>query len=123
MAATTVRARPPLWLAAGAVAAGWTAINSIASWFLLWIVNGAIHEDFRMTYVAAKAGASYGWSTIYDESVLRSLSAGFPPGATNIDALYTYLNPPLLAWMIAPLTVFPEPVAYASWSVVSLAAL
>src|SRR5437016_3150399 len=31
--------------------------------------------------------------------------------------------PPLLAWIFAPLTVFPEPVAYVLWTAISVAAL
>lgn len=76
-----------------------------------------------MTYVAAQAGVKYGWSTIYDEATLRALSSAFPAGARSIDPLYTYLNPPLLAWLFVPLTAFSEPVAYALWTGVSLAAL
>lgn len=116
------RHRPPLWLAAAAVASGWAALYSIGRWILLYAV-APVHEDVRMTYVASEAGARYGWSTIYDQGVLRSLSAPFPPGQRHIDSLYTYLHPPLVAWLFAPLTAFPEPVAYALWTLVSLVAL
>ena len=76
-----------------------------------------------MTYVAAEAGLRYGWSTIYDQAILRSLSAGFPAGQRHIDSLYTYLHPPLVAWLFAPLTAFPEPVAYGLWTLLSLGTL
>jgi hypothetical protein len=84
---------------------------------------GPVHVDVRMYYVAAQAGLRFGWSTIYDQSVLRALSAGFPPNARFIDDQTTYASLPLLAWLFSPLTVFPEPVAYALWTVLSLAAL
>src|SRR5438270_9393827 len=118
-----VRARrPPLWLAAAAVASGWAALYDIARWVLLFALD-PVHEDVRMTYVAARAGVQLGWPAIYDQAVLRSLSTSFPAAQQHIDALYTYLNPPLLAWLFAPLTVFPEATAYGLWTLISLAAL
>jgi hypothetical protein len=82
-----------------------------------------VHVDVRMYYVAAQAGLRYGWSTIYDQSILRALSAGFPPNARFIDDQTTYASLPLLAWVFAPLTSFPEPAAFALWTVLSLVAL
>jgi len=76
-----------------------------------------------MYYVAAEAGLRYGWSTIYDQAILRSLSTFFPAGQRLIDSEVTYASTPLLAWLFAPLTVFPEPVAYGLWTLLSLAAL
>lgn len=76
-----------------------------------------------MTYVAAQAGLRYGWSSIYDQRTLRALSAAFPPDQRTINDLYTYVHPPLVAWLFAPLTAFTEPVAYLVWTVLSLAAL
>ena len=114
--------RPPLWLASAAVASGSGALYSVAVWLYLYSVR-PIHEDVRLTYVAAQAGLRYGWAAIYDEATLRSLSAAFPASERLIDPVYTYVNPPLLAWLFAPLTAFPEPVAYALWTVISLAAL
>jgi hypothetical protein len=118
----TSERRPPLWLAAAAVASGWAAIYSIGRWILLFAL-GPVHEDVRMTYVAAEAGLRYGWSTIYDPATLSALSKSFPASVSHIDSLYTYLNPPLLAWLFAPLTLFSEPLAYVLWTVLSLAAL
>ena len=114
--------RPPLWLASAAVACAWGALYSAALWIYLF-ARRPVHEDVRMTYVAAQAGLRYGWSTIYDENVLRSLSQGFPTTDRVIDPVLTYLNPPLLAWLFAPLTAFSEPVAYVIWTLFSLAAL
>jgi hypothetical protein len=114
--------RPPLWLAAAAVAAGWGAVYDIGRWIAAYVTFPA-HEDVRIYYVAAQAGLRYGWSTIYDMPTLRALSAGFAGGQTNIDSSATYISPPLLAWLFAPLTAVSEPVAYALWAVLSLAAL
>src|SRR5438067_13348740 len=114
--------RPPLWLASAVLACGWVAAYSVALWVFLF-TRRPVREDVRMTYVAAEAGLRYGWSTSYDGSVLRSLSSVFPAGDRVIDPVLTYVNPPLLAWLFAPLTVFSEPVAYAIWTLLSLAAL
>lgn len=116
------RARPPLWLAAAATAAGWGALYSIGRWILLFILH-PIHEDVRITYVAAEAGLRYGWSRIYDVATLQSLSTGFPAGQNTITSSATYINPPLWAWLFVPLTIVPEPVAYALWALLSLVAL
>ena len=115
-------ARPPLWLAAAAVAAGWGATYDIGRWIAAFVTFPA-HEDVRIYYVAAQAGLRYGWSTIYDMPTLGSLSAGFGGGQTNIDSSATYISPPLLAWLFAPLTALPEPTAYAVWAAISLTAL
>ena len=115
-------ARPPLWLAAAAVAAGWGAAYDVGRWIAAFVTFPA-HEDVRIYYVAAEAGLRYGWSTIYDIPTLRSLSTGFAGGQTNIDSSATYISPPLLAWLFAPLTALPEPVAYALWAALSLGAL
>jgi hypothetical protein len=117
-----MRRRPPLWLAAGGIASLWACAHAIAVWIFLFL-SMPIHEDVRMIYVASQAGLRYGWSTIYDQATLRMLSASFPPDQQRIDAVYTYVHPPVVAWLFAPLTAFSEPVAYLVWTVVSLAAL
>lgn len=115
--------RPPLWLAAAAVTSGWAAMYTVASWILFYLFRSPVHDDTRIVYVAAEAGVRYGWSTIYDMATLRSLSALFPAGEREISSALTYDFAPLLAWLFAPLTAFPEPVAYAVWTALSLAAL
>jgi len=112
--------RPPLWLAACALSAAWAALYSIVRWTLLY-AQGPIHQDLRFTYVAAEAGLRYGWSTIYDQATLQQLSSPFP--YMLIHGSLTYVNPPLLAWLFSPLTLVPEPIAYALWSLISLGAL
>lgn len=115
-------ARPPLWLAAAATAAGWGAVYSVGRWILLFILH-PIHEDVRITYVAAEAGLRYGWPHIYDLATLQSLSNGFPSGQNTITSSATYINPPLWAWLFVPLTAVSEPAAYALWALLSLVAL
>lgn len=118
---TSVR-RPPLWLAAAAVAAGWGAAYSIGRWILLYAF-APVHQDLRFTYVASQAGLRFGWSSIYDTATLHSLSASFPATQQYIGGSLTYVNPPLLAWLFVPLTTVSEPIAYLLWAAVSLASL
>jgi Glycosyltransferase family 87 len=114
--------RPPLPLAAAAVAAGWGALYSIGRWTVEYLTV-PIHDDVRYDYVAAQAGLRFGWSKIYNLDILRQLSAGFPPPQNTIHPGGTFINPPLLAWLWTPLVAFPEPVAYLIWTLLSLAAL
>src|SRR5207244_6409247 len=80
------------------------------------------HDDVRLYYVAAEAGLRYGWSTIYDQTVLRSVSSSFPEATRAINEK-TFASTPLMAWLFAPLTQFSEPVAYVLWVALSVAAL
>ena len=114
--------RPPLWLASAALVAGWAALYDVATWVILF-ARQPVHPDFRIFYVAAQAGLRYGWASIYDLQTLRALSASFPAGQNYINPALPFINPPVFAWVIAPLTALPLPVAYVVWSAVSLAAL
>ena len=116
------RRRPSLWLAASVVASGWAALYSLVVWILQFTV-APVHDDVRQYYVAAEAGLRYGWSSIYDQAVLRELSSSFPQATRFINDQTTFASTPFVAWVFAPMTVFPEPVAYVLWVLVSLAAL
>jgi hypothetical protein len=118
----SISRRPPISLGVAAVAAAWGALYSIALWFISFVLD-PVHEDVRMIYVAAEAGVRYGWASIYDKGTLRTLSMAFPPGERHIDNVLTYVHPPLVAWLFAPLTIFSEPVAYGIWALVLLVAL
>jgi hypothetical protein len=115
--------RPPLLLGLGAVVAGTMAAYSIGSWINMNLATSFIHFDVRLYYVAAEAGLRYGWSTIYDQAILRSLSTTFPTGQNVIDNAIRFASAPLMAWLFAPLTAFSEPVAYVLWTLLSLAGL
>ena len=114
--------RPPLWLASAALVAGWAALYDVVTWVILF-VRQPVHPDFRIFYVAAEAGLRYGWASIYDLPTLRALSSSFPAGQDYINPALPFINPPVFAWLIAPLTALPLAVAYAVWSAISLAAL
>jgi hypothetical protein len=112
--------RPPLWLAASAAASFWAAafgVFRVARTFL----DDPYGNDFRVFYAAGKVGLSAGWSHIYDADLLRTASASFPARDQVYDAAHYYVQTPLLAWIIAPLTALPEPAAFVLWTVFGLA--
>jgi hypothetical protein len=113
--------RPPLWLAAAAMASFWAVAFSVVRWVQLFQVD-PYGNDFRVFYVAAKVGLSVGFSNIYNTDRLSLASAAFPIHDRVYDSNYLYANPPLLAWIVAPLTALPEPAAFAVWTVLGLAA-
>ncbi|HEY8813931.1 MAG TPA: glycosyltransferase family 87 protein [Candidatus Dormibacteraeota bacterium] len=78
--------------------------------------------DFRLFYLAAQAGQRWGWSHMYDPDKLQALSVAFGPAAGRIVPSYTYDNPPLLAFLIAPLTTMPLTAAFVLWTVINIAA-
>lgn len=113
--------RSPLWLAAAAVASFWVLVFSVIRQIRIF-VDDPFANDFRIFYAAAKVGVVAGWSHIYDASFLRVAAAAFPVKESNIDSAHLYVNPPLLAWFIAPLTALPEPAAFVLWTLIGLTA-
>jgi Glycosyltransferase family 87 len=114
--------RPPLWLAAAAVASFWAAVLGIVL-LVRTFVEDPFGNDFRVFYAAAKVGLGAGWSHIYEANLLRVASAAFPVRDQIYDSAHFYVQTPLLAWIVAPLTALPEPAAFVLWSVLGLAAL
>src|ERR1700745_1610127 len=65
-------------------------------------------SDFRVYYSAAWVGTHYGWSHIYDAR-LESLAP--------VPGLYPFANPPLVAWLAAPLTALPYTQGQLIWTI------
>jgi Glycosyltransferase family 87 len=78
-----------------------------------------IGTDFRLPYAAAEIGLREGWRHIYDPDLQRSavLALG------HSDLYQPYINAPPWAFLVAPLTLLPYPVAYAIWVALMLACL
>lgn len=110
---------PPLWLSVATLTAGITTAFGLARW-IDHFVNDAYEEDFRLNYVAAKIGLTYGWSHIYDLDLERRLSAAFPAPGNVIDSMHNYVTPEPLAWLLIPFTLLPLPAGFLVWAVVSL---
>jgi len=113
---------PPLRFAIPAVIAAWILAFEIPRFiYLLRIHPGA--NDFRLSYVAAQVGLRWGWAHMYDPELLQQvvMASGYPDGA--ISSSYSYVNPPLLAWLAVPFTALPITVAFYVWTAINLAAL
>ena len=114
---------PPLRIAIPIVVAAWAVL------FEAWRFVGTVstqpgNNDFRVFYLAAEAGATWGWPHMYDPSKLELLNQTFGVvGSANIAPLYTYLNPPLLAWLIAIMTPLPFSLDLYLWTGLNVAAI
>ena len=113
--------RPPLWLAAAAVASFWVLAFSVIRLIRIFI-DDPYANDFRIFYAAAKVGVSDGWSHLYDANLLRAAAAAYPVHEQTIDSAHYFVSPPPLAWIVAPLTALPEPASFALWTVLGLGA-
>ncbi|MHB8614355.1 MAG: glycosyltransferase family 87 protein, partial [Candidatus Dormibacteraceae bacterium] len=78
-----------------------------------------IGTDFRLPYAAAQIGLREGWTHIYDPAIQRA--AVLALGHSNL--YQPYLNLPPWAFVVAPLTLIPYPVAYAIWVSLMVACL
>jgi hypothetical protein len=73
--------------------------------------------DFFVYYLAAQLGWTQGWGAMYDPSI-------FQPAVTTVVGRYLpYLNPPMLAWLVIPLSWLPYRLAAWVWTGVLAGAL
>jgi glycosyl transferase family 87 len=92
-----------------------------AAWTVLPMLSDVIYKpdvsDFRLYYMGAQLGLGYGWSHLYDPALqiflLGQLHLFFQP----------FLNPPVMAWFVLPLSFLPFQVAHVIWTVILLVAL
>ncbi|MGH7777842.1 MAG: glycosyltransferase family 87 protein [Candidatus Dormibacterales bacterium] len=75
-------------------------------------------SDFRLYFAAARIGTRAGWAHIYDTALQRQSVSAIAPGTKWLP----FVTPPPLAWLIAPLTLVPYPVAVGVWSSLVVAA-
>lgn len=75
--------------------------------------------DFAYFYSFARAGLTYGDPRMYDPSIQQAAVQALFPGAP----LLIVVNPPPFAWLLAPLTFIPYPVALWIWTISMIAAL
>src|SRR5216684_5667624 len=86
--------RPPLWLAAAAMASFWAALFGVLR-LVRTFLDDPYGNDFRVFYAAAKVGLSAGWSHIYDADMLRAASSTFPIQDQAYDSGHFFVHPPL----------------------------
>lgn len=75
--------------------------------------------DFAFFYSFAWAGLKYGDSRIYDPSIQLAAVHALFPGAP----LLVVVNPPPFAWLVAPLTLIPYPLALWIWTLSMIGSL
>jgi Glycosyltransferase family 87 len=92
------------WLALGVVV--------VALGIDIWNRVEAIGIDFHTYLAASVVGLNQGWPHIYDQSVVAVAQKQLVPSLWS----QPFLSPPMVAWLAAPLTVFPFWVAYAIWA-------
>ena len=74
--------------------------------------------DFHTYFAAATVGLHEGWSHIYDQALIAAAQV---QEVATLSA-QPFLSPPAVAWLVAPLTLFPIWVAFGIWAVLTFAA-
>jgi hypothetical protein len=79
-----------------------------------WARWNPVSIDFRTYLAAGGVGLQNGWPLIYDQVLV---AAG--QSRIEIKDLWTqpFISPPVVAWLVAPLTLFPYWVAFGIWAV------
>lgn len=74
--------------------------------------------DFHTYLAAAMVGLQQGWSHLYDQTLVAAAQKSL------VADLWTqpFLSPPTVAWLVAPLTLFPYWAAFGIWAVFTFAA-
>src|SRR2546425_10722260 len=81
---------PPLRIAIPIVVAAWAVLFE-AGRFVGTVSNHPGNNDFLVFYLAAEAGATWGWPHLYDPSKLELRDQSFGEvGSGNVAPLYTY---------------------------------
>jgi Glycosyltransferase family 87 len=115
--------RPPILHAVLLVIGAWAVVFELLR-FVGLVSSQPANNDYRVFYLAAEAGIRWGWPHMYDPSRLQELNASFAlPVSSDISPLYTYLSPPLLAWLIATLVPLPFTVGFCIWAALNAGAL
>lgn len=113
---------PPLWLSAAALTAAITAVDGLVRRIQHFVAQ-PYDSDFRLNYVAAKIGLTYGWSHIYDRGLEQRVMATVTPYKNGIDTMHMYTTPPPLAWLHIPFTLIPIPPGFVVWVIFTTALL
>jgi len=119
----TPQRQPPLQLAIPIVVAAWAVV--FEAWrFVTMVQSQPANNDYRVFYLAAKTGITWGWPRMYDPATLAALNQSFGmSGSSSISPVYTYLNPPLLAWLIGILTPLPFTAGLYLWTALNIVAI
>lgn len=117
----TPRTRNLLAALMGGAAFWWFLLGDLPLWFY-WFPRVPDLDDFTLYFAAARLGLEHGWSHIYDYQLQATEFARLHSAAQSFDWRSFYITPPPMAWLVAPLTVLPHPVAFYVWAGLLLAA-
>jgi alpha-1,2-mannosyltransferase len=99
----------------------WIGLAVVVAAFALdfWRRREMTGIDFHTYLAAAIVGLQQGWTHIYDQPLVAVVQKQLVPS----NWAQPFLSPPTVAWLVAPLTVFPYWTAYGMWAVLTLGAL
>ena len=83
--------------------------------------SAPLAQDTSLYYAAAQIGLQRGWSHIYDPGLQGHFLAALQPGFAQ--DFFLFGNPPVMAWLMAPLTLLSPIAAYLVVVGISVAAL
>jgi hypothetical protein len=85
-----------------------------------WAKWNPVSVDFRTYLAAARVGLQNGWPLIYDQVLVAA-------GQSRIEVKdiwsQPFISPPVVAWLVAPLTIFPYWVSFGIWAVFNFVTL
>jgi alpha-1,2-mannosyltransferase len=90
----------------------------VAGYLIYWIVQRPGDLDFGSQYAAAYIGIHYGWSRLYDPTLIGPIEA-----ANHLDGFAPFQHPPPDAWLAVPFLLLPLRWAGLIWQALVLAAL
>jgi hypothetical protein len=90
----------------------------VAGYLIYWIVQRPGDLDFGSQYAAAYIGIHYGWSRLYDPSLIGPIEA-----ANHLDGFAPFQHPPPDAWLAVPFLLLPLRWAGLIWQALLLAML
>jgi hypothetical protein len=90
----------------------------VAGYLVYWIIQRPGDLDFGSQYAAAYIGIHYGWSRLYDPTLIGPIEA-----ANHLDGFAPFQHPPPDAWLAVPFLLLPLRWAGLIWQALVLAAL
>jgi hypothetical protein len=90
----------------------------VAGYLVYWIIQRPGDLDFGSQYAAAYIGIHYGWSRLYDPTLIGPIEA-----ANHLDGFAPFQHPPPDAWLAVPFLLLPLRWAGLIWQALLLAAL
>ena len=90
----------------------------VAGYLVYWMAARPGDLDFGSQWAAAYIGVHYGWSHLYDQSLIAPIEV-----ANHLDGFGPFQHPPPDAWLAVPFLLLPLRVAGLIWQALMLAAL